>query len=741
MPAREGVPSQVSEQLRGSVASTIFRNPDNGWTVLEMRSKGDEHTVVGFLPELSPGEDCIFTGQWTEHPQYGRQFRANSCQIEQPTTLLGIERYLGSGLIKGIGPSTARMIVAAFGQDTLAVLGEHPERLMEVSGIGRKRYAQISQSFAAQHQLRRTMLFLQTYGLSANLSVKISKRYQDQAEDIIRANPYQLIEDIDGVGFRTADGIALSLGFPRDGEHRLRSGIKYLLNEYTFAQGHTYVPRKQLVSQAAELLSAQEALIETCLHSLLINRELMAEVLDEDEAVFTPDAFFCEKEIATRLLRLSGASQTMMPQHVAAQIDAFEREQEIQFSPTQREAVMLASQSGVLVITGGPGTGKTTLLNCILHILGEEDNCLLAAPTGRAAKRMAEATGREAKTIHRLLEFSGEEGQFSRDADNPLDCSCLVIDEMSMVDVYLMRSLLRAVNTGTRLILVGDKDQLPSVGPGNVLGDVLSSGCVPQVRLTEIFRQEDHSMIVINAHRINQGNMPVLNHKEGDFFFQRMPSVDAVAHTIVALCQERLPKYLKEDSRSIQVLAATRKGAVGVNQLNKLLQEALNPLKSEDDQLIQGENAFRLYDKVIHIRNNYQLAWEQPDGSQGEGVFNGDVGYVTQVDADSATLHVVYDDNRRVIYESSQLDELELAYCLSVHKSQGSEFEAVVMPVVGGPPMLMNRNLFYTAVTRAKRLVTLVGYEQAVQQMVHNNYHSRRFTRLSQRLTTQQMPE
>lgn len=727
----------TAAQLRGTIVDTVFRNDENCWSVIELRSEGDIHTVVGCLPELSSGETCAFSGQWMEHPQYGRQFKAQACHIEVPTDLLGIERYLGSGLIKGVGPSTARRIVAAFGKDTLEILGEHPERLQEISGIGKKRGSMIAESYAEQYQLRRTMVFLQTYGLSIALSNKIGKAYKERAEEIIRADPYRLIEDIEGVGFRTADRIALSLGFPKDGDRRLSAGIKHLLQEFTFAQGHTYVPRQMLTQRAAELLSAQPEQIDRCLDSLLLSGQLIVETLAEED-VFTPDAYACEKEIASRLTRLASFSQQMMGEPVQSQISAFERERGIRFSQTQRDAVLRATQSGLLVITGGPGTGKTTLLNCILHILSQgEDNCLLAAPTGRAAKRMSEATGKEAKTIHRLLEFSGEEGHFSRDQDNPLDCSCLVVDEMSMVDVYLMRSLLRAVTPGTRLILVGDSDQLPSVGPGNVLSDILASSCVPQVRLKEIFRQEDHSTIVLNAHRVNEGELPLLNSKGGDFFFQKQASAEQVAQTIVQLCAERLPRYLKEDSLSIQVLAPTKKGVAGVLQLNRLLQEALNPAKEGVPEIQQGETRYRLHDKVIHTRNNYQLRWEQPDGSEGEGVFNGDMGRVVEVDRDDACLWVEYEDKRRVCYDSGQLEELELAYCLSVHKSQGSEFEAVVMPVTGGPPMLLTRNLFYTAITRARRLVTLVGYEEAIASMVRNNYHSRRYTRLCQRLQAQ----
>lgn len=726
----------MSEELRATVVSTHFRNEDNAWSVVDVRANGNEVTVVGSLPPLSPGESCVFTGTWVEHMQYGRQFKATQCSLMTPDTLRGIERYLGSGLIKGVGPSTARLIVQAFGLDTLEVLSEHPERLREISGIGRVRQKQISESYLQQHALRRTMVFLQAYGLPVSLSEKISKRYREQAETVIRQNPYQLIDDIEGVGFLTADRIALSLGFPQDGEHRLRSGIKYALREYTFSQGYTYVPRKTLVRQAAQMLRAPEQLLQGCLDTLLMARELIAEAHGEDQAIFLPDAHACEKEIARRLHDLNLASQQMIDQHVQVQISRFEKDHGIRFSQTQRAAVEQATRSGVLIITGGPGTGKTTLINCALFVLGEEDSALLCAPTGRAAKRMSEATGREAKTIHRLLEFGGEDGQFQRNEESPLDATCVIVDEMSMVDVYLMRSLLRAIKPGTRVILVGDSDQLPSVGPGNVLGDILLSEQIQQVRLTEIFRQDESSMIILNAHRINQGQMPACNTPRGDFFFERKQNPQEAADSIVALCQTRLPGYLGGTSAgdTIQVLSPTKKGVCGVNQLNLRLQKALNPPRPGAAEVIFGETVFRLGDRVIHTRNNYQLAWTGPGGVQGEGVFNGDVGRVDAVDPEGRTLTVLYDEERRVDYEYAQLDELELSYCLSVHKSQGSEFEAVVMPVVGGHHRLLNRNLFYTAVTRARRLVVLVGYEEAIAAMVRNDHHSKRYTMLAQRL-------
>ncbi len=726
--------SAEPQELQGIVSGTVFRNEENGWSVIELRTQGDLITVVGTLPQLAEGETCLFQGQWAEHPQYGRQFRATGCSVQTPTTLRGIERYLGSGIIKGLGPSTARLIVEHFAHDTLEVLSEHPERLTEIPGIGKKRCEQIATGFQEQHLLRKTMIFLQTYGLSIGLSEKISKKYKERAEEIIRRDPYKLIDDIEGIGFLTADRIALSLGFPVSGEGRLRAGLKYVLDEAAASGGHTCLPRRMLISHAAELLRCEKEPLEASLSALLLYKELSSEIMDGEEMIFSPDAYLCEWSIARSLVALNGFSQQMIPQHVAEEIDRFEKREGIAFSPTQREALLRATQSGVLVITGGPGTGKTTLLNCILHILGHDEETLLAAPTGRAAKRMSEATGREARTVHRLLEFNPEGGGFLRDRDNPLDCQCLVIDEVSMVDIYLMRSLLRAVKSGTRLILVGDKDQLPSVGPGNVLGDILESGVIPHARLTEVFRQDERSMIVSNAHRVNRGEMPVLNAKSGDFFFERSRSPEAAAKTIVDLCLSRLPRYLGDGGRGIQVLSPTKKGECGVLRLNALLQQALNSGHGKADEIVFGQTAFRLGDKVIHTKNDYSLPWRAPGGLQGQGVFNGDVGLITALDAEERTLTVLYDEEREVDYDYAQLEELDLAYCLSVHKSQGSEFDAVVMPAVGGHHLLLNRNLFYTAITRARKLLVLVGYEDAIAAMVNNSHSRRRYTALSERL-------
>lgn len=721
------------ETLRGTVNGTLFRNDENGYSVVSLRVEGCLQTAVGIFPELTDGEQLQLEGEWTQHAQYGRQFKASGFQVETPTTLDAIEHYLGSGLIRGVGPATARLIVETFGQDTLEVLSAHPERLLEVPKIGKKRMEQIYESFAAQQQSRSTFLFLQRYGITPSLSSKINKFYRDQAERMIRENPYRLIDDIEGVGFLTADRIAQSLGVAVDSAFRIRAGIKHVLQEASGSSGHTYLPETELIGKACSLLQSEENLVVPQLDLLCKNQDLKKIHLEGAPLISLLSFVHAEQEIARRLMMLTDYSQQMFKAQIDDRIDAFEKKEGIRFSPAQRDAIGLAANSGLSVITGGPGTGKTTLINCLLFVLGEETRTLLAAPTGRAAKRMSEATGREASTIHRLLQFGGEEGVFLMDDDNPLNCHCVIVDEMSMVDVFLMRSLLRAIAPGTRLVLVGDADQLPSVGPGNVLADILSCPGIPQARLTEIFRQAEQSMIVVNAHRINQGKDPVANSPGSDFFFENQGDANAAADSIVALCTTRLPKYLNEtDSmRSLQVLSPTKKGVCGVSALNTLLQNALNPADPRKNELQYGDMTLREGDKVIQIKNNYQLAWSAPGGEEGLGVFNGDIGFISQIDPEEKALTVQFDDQRQVAYEYGQLEELELAYCLSVHKSQGSEFPAVILPMIGGPRMLLTRNLLYTAVTRARRLVVLVGRQSVVQMMVSNNLERRRYSLLN----------
>ena len=733
------------EQVEASVLGTIYRNEENGYTVLTARVGRREITVVGTLPELTPGEQAVFTGEWVEHPSYGKQLKCTACQLQLPTTKLGIERYLGSGLIRGVGPSTAKMIVSYFGEETLTTLSEHPERLQELPKMGKKRWIQIAEAYREQAGAREAMVFLQSYGIPATLAVKISKLYGDRTAAVIRDNPYRLCEDIDGVGFLTADRIGTALGIAPDSDGRIVAALKFVLKDSAIGMGHVYLPRPELVSRASQLLRVEEALIDRQLTRMALLRELVFMTSGDEERVYLPAFDSAEKEVATRLVELLAT----VPQGHAAgaerEIDLFEKKHGIAFSLRQREAIIAAVTRGVLVITGGPGTGKTTIINCIISLLSREGEIALCAPTGRAAKRMSEACGTEAKTIHRLLESGGEEGQFARNQETPIEADVVIVDETSMVDMLLMRSLLRAIEPGTRLILVGDADQLPSVGAGNVLGDILDSGIIPACRLTDIFRQGETSRIVVNAHRINHGEMPLLNEKGTDFFFERKMGYPDAAATIVALMTQRLPRFLKfpEDEiarqavRQIQVLAPAKKGECGVIVLNQMLQAALNPPSPAKPQLTWGETIFRLGDKVMQTKNDYQQEWRRhtPSGwEDGAGVFNGDVGFITDVDPQEHCLTVTFDEEREAVYGQQALENLDLAYCLSVHKSQGSEFPVVVMPVAGGPKMLLTRNLFYTALTRARRMVVLVGREEVVRLMVENDHILRRYTSLTQRL-------
>ncbi|MBQ7850044.1 MAG: ATP-dependent RecD-like DNA helicase [Clostridia bacterium] len=733
------------ERVEASVVGTVYRNEDNGYSVVTAREGRREITIVGTLPELTPGEQAVFTGEWVEHPSYGRQLKCTGCELQKPTTRLGIERYLGSGLIRGVGPSTAKMIVNYFGEDTLTILSEHPERLQELPKMGKKRWIQIAEAYREQAGAREAMVFLQSYGIAPTLAVKISKRYGDRTAQVIRENPYRLCDDLEGVGFLTADRIGAALGIPPDSEGRIISALKYMLRDASAGMGHVYLPRAELVSRTAQLLRVEEDLVDHQLTRLTLLRELVLSVGEDGERVYLPLFESAEKEVATRLCELMATAPHGEAPGANREIDLFEKHHGISFSQRQREAILSAVEKGVLVITGGPGTGKTTIINCIIRLMSRQGEVVLCAPTGRAAKRMSEACGTEAKTIHRLLEYGGEEGQFMRNLENPIEADCIIVDETSMVDMLLMRSLLRALEPGMRLILVGDADQLPSVGAGNVLGDILQSGVVPACRLTDIFRQGETSRIVVNAHRINRGEMPLLNEKGTDFFFERkLGSVEA-AQTIVSLVTQRLPKFLKfspEDAasqavRSIQVLAPAKKGECGVIALNQMLQAALNPPAPSKPSLTWGETIFRLGDKVMQTKNDYQQEWRRHGSAgweDGAGVFNGDVGFITDVDPEEHCLTVTFDEEKEALYTTQQLENLDLAYCLSVHKSQGSEFPVVVMPVANGPKMLLTRNLFYTALTRARSMVVLVGRDEVVRLMVENDHILRRYTSLAERL-------
>ena len=730
-------------ELTGTVKAIIYRSEDTGFTVLELTNEaGEDMTAIGEMPLAGVGERVELTGQWTEHKTYGRQFRAETCKTLAPATLTALKNYLASGLIKGVGESTAQAIVQTFGMETLDVLEKEPARLAEVPGIGQIRAQTIGASYGAQLGLRDIMLGLQKYGVTIGQAMKLYKIYGELCLAKIEENPYRLIDDVEGIGFKTADAIARNGGVEPDAPYRLRAGLKYTL-QWARQEGHTYLPREKLVEVAAGLLQAEIAPVERTLTELLLEGQLIQEQLPGEDGIFLPGMFRTEQDCALRLLRLQGQSALDNPFfRPKAQIARLEQQLDITLAPAQRQAVELALKAGALVITGGPGTGKTTILRFVITLLEEMGTeYALCAPTGRAAKRMGETTGRDASTIHRLLEYSYGEGGFGRNAENTLLADVVIVDEMSMVDVPLMAALLRALAPGTRLIMVGDSDQLPSVGPGNVLRDMVDSGQIPVVRLTEIFRQSGRSAIVTNAHRINEGQMPILEGLE-DFGFEPMEEQEAVIRRLIALNSGKAAKLgAQEPLQDIQVLAPMKKGPLGVYNLNKRLQEALNPPAHKKKERKYGDVVFREGDKVMQIKNDYRLAWtrslpHQPP-EMGEGVYNGDLGTIMSIDLYEQTLEVLFDDGRSAVYAFSMLEELELAYCISIHKSQGSEFPIVLLPLLGGPPMLLNRNLLYTAVTRARHMVYILGRQSCIQQMVRNNQVKRRYSGLARFLCRQ----
>ena len=725
-------------RFEATVEDIVFRNDQNGFTVATVKPDGSrELAAVGIMPFLAAGERAAFEGELVEHREYGMQIKVTSYESLLPETLSDIEKYLSAGLVKGVGPATAKLIVKHFGNETLDIMEAHPERLTEIPGIGPKRARLIGESFAENIGMRNTMMFLQSLGVTPGLSSRICSKFGEMTESVVKSNPYRLADEVDGVGFRTADQIAFSLGFTRESRVRLLSGIRYVLNEAVGGEGHVYLPIAELMRRSIEILGADEAPVMNALEELMMDRRVVAIEISGETCIYLPRLYEAEKETALRVKTLLAAKPRtkLDPDRAEKLIDKYERDTGVSLCAEQREAVLAAAFNGVTVITGGPGTGKTTSIRCLITLMEQSGKIELCAPTGRAAKRMTEATGRPARTIHRMLEYAGDDEGFGRDHDNPVDADAIICDETSMVDIFLMRALLRAVRPGARLVLVGDSDQLPSVGAGNVLRDLIESDVVPVVKLTEIFRQAARSNIVMNAHRINKGEYPVIVNKDTDFFLERKNTAQEAAASVLALVKNRLPKYLNVDGlKDIQVMAPMKKGGVGVFELNRLLQQELNPAKPGRYELHRGDVIFRMGDKVMQIKNNYDIEWTK-DGEDGTGVFNGDIGYITHVDREGASMTVEFDDGREVQYESGpQLDELELAYCMSVHKSQGSEFEAVVLPIVSGPPMLMTRNLLYTAVTRAKRLVVIVGRMECVARMVDNNHIDQRYSALELRL-------
>ena len=710
-------------RFEGIIEEIRFRNEENGWTVAMLRYGKKRIAAVGVMPFLAVGEHVALSGEWVEHRDYGAQIKVESYEVLRPKTKTAIERYLASGLIRGVGPKTAKLLVEYFGEKTLEVLDSAPERLCEVPGIKQQRAEMILESYQEHRQMQSEILYLQSFEIPMGLALKILKRFGDKTRALLETDPYRLADEIEGVGFRTVDSIARSMGIPMEDPHRLECGMQYALKEAAASEGHTFLPEEVLFASAARLLGVAQEMLEQPLKRLALCDRFCIEMVDGKRNVYLPEYYEAEREVAARLLQLARYGVKPIPTLPPMDVELGEE---------QMAAVRACMNNTVLILTGGPGTGKTTCIQCILRMFkGQVELC---APTGRAAKRITEATGRDARTIHRALEYSGEEGKFLRNEGRPLSCEAVIVDEVSMVDLFLMRSLLRAIAPGTRLIFVGDADQLPSVGAGNVLGDMIESGVLPLAKLTTIYRQAQESMIVMNAHRINRGEMPVLRTKNTNFFFERKENANDAASSTIALVKTRLPGFAGFHSmRDIQVMAPMKRGITGVYEMNRMLQEALNPRRPGVAELPRGEAVFRVGDKVMQTRNNYDLSWEK-DGEEGEGVFNGDIGFIRAIDRTGRCVTVAFDDGREVVYGEGDWDALEHAYCISVHKSQGSEFEAVVLPIVSGPPMLMNRNLLYTAVTRARRMVVIVGREAAIWQMVSNKRMQMRYSALGRRL-------
>lgn len=729
------------EKLAGYVEHIIYRNADNGYTVLNLVSGEAEITCVGIFSAIAEGENIEASGDYTDHPTYGKQFKVESFEEKAPEDEEAIERYLGSGAIRGIGLALAARIVRRFKADTFRIIEEEPERLAEVKGISERKAMEIADQVNEKRDLRQAMIFLQQYGITMNLAVKVYQQYGQEVYGIIRENPYRLADDIEGVGFRTADEIAVRVGIRMDSDFRIRSGILYVLLQAS-TEGHTYLPEEELTRRTGQLLEVGEEQIEKQYMDLAIERKIIMKQGENQTQIYAASFYYMEANTATMLKQLN-VSYDVPDLEIEERVRRIEKQTGMELDEHQMTAVKEAVRNGLLIITGGPGTGKTTTINTIIKYFEMEGlDIFLAAPTGRAAKRMSETTGFEARTIHRMLELNGGvdgAAGFERNEQNPLETDVVIIDEMSMVDISLMHALLKAVAVGTRLILVGDVNQLPSVGPGSVLRDIIRSHECNVVMLTKIFRQASTSDIIVNAHKINQGEEVTLDNKSMDFFFLKRYDADVIISVVLQLIKQKLPKFVDATPYDIQVLTPMRKGLLGVERLNGILQRYLNPPSPQKREKEHGDILFREGDKIMQTRNNYQLEWEIRTKyglsvDKGTGVFNGDMGIVREINDFAETITVEFDEGRMVEYPYKLLDELELAYAITIHKSQGSEYPAVVIPLLSGPSMLMNRNLLYTAVTRARKCVTLVGNEVTFAQMVQNTSQQKRYSGLCDRL-------
>lgn len=731
--------------MTGYVDHIVFRNDENGYTVFNLENDDGELTCVGSFNFINEGELLELQGDYVTHSVYGNQFKVVASQLKEPEDLVSIERYLGSGAVKGVGAALAARIVRRFREDTFRIIDEEPERLSEIKGISERKAREIAAQVEEKKDLRKAMIYLQKYGISTKLAAKIYKYYGIKVYKVLEENPYQLADNIEGIGFRTADEIASRIGIHTDSDYRIKSGIFYTLQQAA-GEGHIYLPQDVLLRRAGALLEVEIHDIEKYVMDLCIERKtVMKETEDGEIRVYPAHYYYLELNTAKMLHDLDIDCE--MPEDIMERrLKAVEKKERIELDPMQHRAVIESIKHGLLVLTGGPGTGKTTTINTMIRFFDSEGmSILLAAPTGRAAKRMTEATGYEAQTIHRLLEVNGNpeaEGNvngFGRNRENPLEADVIIIDEMSMVDLNLMHALLSATAPGTRLVLVGDVDQLPSVGPGSVLKDIIRSECFPVVRLTRIFRQAGESDIVVNAHKINSGEPVVLDNKSRDFFFLRRQDADVIISVIITLIQKKLPRYVEASPNEIQVMTPTRKGLLGVERLNQILQRYLNPADTGKTETEINGRLFRTGDKVMQIKNNYQIEWEVSTRygltvDRGTGVFNGDMGVITEINPYTESLEVEFDEGRKVKYSFEMTEELELAYAITVHKSQGSEYPAVILPLLPGPRLLYNRNLLYTAVTRAKRCLTIVGSDVTFQEMIQNKSEQERFTSLAERI-------
>ena len=732
--------------LNGDIDEIVYRNEENGYTVLVLDFKGEPITCVGKFPPVNEGQNLELTGEVVRNKKYGEQFSVKTVKVLPPKSKDGIVRFLSSGLIKGVGPVTALSIVERFGEDTLTVIEFNPSKLVEIKGISKKKAEDIAISYNESKNVQKIIMFLQQFDISINLGMKIHKLYGDKTEEILQTNPYKLIEDVQGIGFKSADKIALKMGIPANSPFRMRAAIVHVLKENSEAKGNTYAIKQEVLKDVQDLLQlSDEAAFNEIVVQLIMDGKLKEFVNENEECLMLSVFFKAEQTLANNLIMLKKAHENQ-EENIFKEISEYEKINGITLHENQKNAVQTALNSGVCVITGGPGTGKTTIIKCVLNCFKNRNkSVLLLAPTGRAAKRLSESTGMEASTIHRALEVNQGEttgSYFGKNEYSPLNFDVVVVDEVSMVDVLLMNGLVKALRRNTQLILVGDKDQLPSVGAGNVLADILSSEKIPAAQLTQIFRQSGDSYIITNAHLINNGKMPVLDNKCNDFFFEHKDNSKDALQTVVNLVTKRLPKFMNLEPQKIQVLAPIKMGECGVQNINTKLQAELNPPASNKAEIVRENIIYRVGDKVMHIANDYELEWKKPIANgifqNGVGVFNGDIGYVIQINKQTMEVVVEFEDGRIVTYSSTDLNELVLSYAITIHKSQGSEFDAAVIPVSMGGGAIFNRNLLYTGVTRAKKLVVLVGTKYAIKRMIDNNYTIKRYSMLKEFLIEMQ---